>query len=441
VRVARLVRLALVAFAFALAVSSASADPPFFAGGQAPCEYRYGPLGVCKGTFTVSVPASATAGLVWRLTNPLTYGDPYYVDWCPQSGGIEWQMRPAPFARPGITVSLGQIASDAEVSVAAIPQPPFSFSGLSTGNGNCETRIGFDAPHDGTYRLSFGLDSGGFAYSLVPALNNGGGSWVQVRSAMSKDYKLVGGVYEIDVRTLELGVTPWTISGDELPPQLSNARARKAVGVPGEKARFYFTSNGQGRLSADAVLNGQVVRPLISAKFVGSGEYLVAWNGLLLTGAPAPEGDYQIEATLTDDRGRSSSASVGYTLVDLPLSLARLAPFVKEGYLAPRTIPSDALGTPNVAPFADGYQLGWAGPLKIYASRARPTSFWLRGIPRGEVQTVNVGKRQLIRITPPHTSTQKGSVIYVWPERGATYALLGTLANEPTMRALVRAMR
>ena len=102
------------------------------------------------------------------------------------------------------------------------------------------------------------------------------------------------------------------------------------------------------------------------------------------------------------------------------------------GVLVPTRMPA-GLGSdrPRIDADVGGYTLRWRG-LVLFASTGDPMSVWTRQALGGTARPTTLGSHRVRRLTGPT------GVIYAWPERGATYAIL-TLPSGP--RSLCRCQR
>ena len=125
----------------------------------------------------------------------------------------------------------------------------------------------------------------------------------------------------------------------------------------------------------------------------------------------------------------------GQRVSNLPPALRPLARFASAGMLVPTQMP---LGLEPDRPRIDtdlgGYTLRWRG-LALFASTVDPMSVWTRQALGSTPQPTLLGSHRVRRLTGP------SGVIYAWPERGATYAVLTLPKFERAARVLIASMR
>jgi nitrogen fixation-related uncharacterized protein len=126
---------------------------------------------------------------------------------------------------------------------------------------------------------------------------------------------------------------------------------------------------------------------------------------------------------------------VGRRASDMPLALRKLAGYAAAGMLVPARLPTGLKpDRPRINASLSGYTLRWGG-LALFASRADPTSVWTRQALGAIPRPTTLGSHRVTRLTGP------SGVIYVWHEKGATYAVLTLPRYEAVARSLIAAMR
>jgi hypothetical protein len=113
----------------------------------------------------------------------------------------------------------------------------------------------------------------------------------------------------------------------------------------------------------------------------------------------------------------------------------QLAPYAAAGMLVPARLPTGLKpDRPRIDAAVSGYTLRWGG-LALFASRAEPMSVWTRQALGAIPRPTTLGSHRVKRLTGPT------GVIYAWPERGATYAVLTLPRFEAAARSLIASMR
>ena len=125
----------------------------------------------------------------------------------------------------------------------------------------------------------------------------------------------------------------------------------------------------------------------------------------------------------------------GQRVSRMPRALRPLARYASAGMLVPTRMP---LGLepdrPRIDADVGGYTLRWRG-LALFASTVDPMSIWTRQALGATAPPTTLGSHRVRRLTGPT------GVIYAWPERGATYAILTLPKFEGAARKLVASMR
>jgi len=125
----------------------------------------------------------------------------------------------------------------------------------------------------------------------------------------------------------------------------------------------------------------------------------------------------------------------GQRVSNMPAALRPLARFASAGMLVPTRMP---LGLepdrPRIETDLGGYTLRWRG-LALFASTVDPMSVWTRQALGATPRPTTLGSHRVRRLTGPT------GVIYAWPERGATYAILTLPRFEGAARTLIASMR
>jgi hypothetical protein len=125
----------------------------------------------------------------------------------------------------------------------------------------------------------------------------------------------------------------------------------------------------------------------------------------------------------------------GQRVSKMPPALRPLARFASAGMLVPTRMPSGLEpDRPRIDTDVGGYTLRWRG-LALFASTVDPMSVWTRQALGATPQPTTLGSHRVRRLTGPT------GVIYAWPERGATYAILTLPRFEEAARTLIASMR
>ena len=125
----------------------------------------------------------------------------------------------------------------------------------------------------------------------------------------------------------------------------------------------------------------------------------------------------------------------GQRVSSMPRALRPLARYVSAGMLVPTRLPPGLEpDRPRIDADVGGYTLRWRG-LALFASTVDPMSVWTRQALGATARPATLGSRRVRRLTGPT------GVIYAWPERGATYAILTLPKFEGAARTLVASMR
>jgi hypothetical protein len=135
------------------------------------------------------------------------------------------------------------------------------------------------------------------------------------------------------------------------------------------------------------------------------------------------------------DAAYAKGFSAGQRVSSMPRALRPLARYASAGMLVPtRTPPGLEPDRPRIDADVGGYTLRWRG-LALFASTVDPISVWTRQALGATSRPTMLGSHRVRRLTGP------SGVIYAWPERGATYAILTLPKFEQAARALVASMR
>ncbi len=125
----------------------------------------------------------------------------------------------------------------------------------------------------------------------------------------------------------------------------------------------------------------------------------------------------------------------GQRVSSMPPALRPLGRFASAGMLVPIRMPPGLEPTrPRIDTDVGGYTLRWRG-LALFASTVDPMSVWTRQALGSSPQPTLLGSHRVRRLTGP------SGVIYAWPERGATYAVLTLPRFERAARVLIASMR
>jgi hypothetical protein len=139
----------------------------------------------------------------------------------------------------------------------------------------------------------------------------------------------------------------------------------------------------------------------------------------------------KLETALRSSYGQGFVA--GQVSLRLPAALRPLARQAASGMAVPRRVPA-RLAEPRLNMGLDGYSIRWRN-LALFASRSDAMSVWTRQALAGPVQTTRLGDYQVKRLIGP------GGVIYAWPHRGSTYAVIAVPSLEGLARSLIASMR
>jgi hypothetical protein len=125
----------------------------------------------------------------------------------------------------------------------------------------------------------------------------------------------------------------------------------------------------------------------------------------------------------------------GQRTSNMPLAFRQLARYAAAGMLVPTWMPTRLKpDRPRIDMDVSGYTLRWRG-LALFASTADPLSVWTRQALGAIPRPITLGSHRARRLTGPT------GVIYAWPERGATYAVLTLPRFEAAARSLIASMR
>ena len=125
----------------------------------------------------------------------------------------------------------------------------------------------------------------------------------------------------------------------------------------------------------------------------------------------------------------------GQRVSSMPAALHPLGRFASAGMLVPTGMPPGLEpNRPRIDTDVGGYTLRWRG-LALFASTVDPMSVWTRQALGSTPQPTRLGSHRVRRLTGP------SGVIYAWPERGATYAVLTLPRFEGAARVLIASMR
>ena len=125
----------------------------------------------------------------------------------------------------------------------------------------------------------------------------------------------------------------------------------------------------------------------------------------------------------------------GQRVSNMPPALRPLARYASAGMLVPTRIPPGLEpDRPRIDADVGGYTLRWRG-LALFASTVDPLSVWTRQALGATPRPTTLGSHRVRRLTGPT------GVIYAWPERGATYAILTLPRFEGAARMLIASMR
>ena len=125
----------------------------------------------------------------------------------------------------------------------------------------------------------------------------------------------------------------------------------------------------------------------------------------------------------------------GQRASNMPVSLRQLARYGAAGMLVPTRMPTGLKpDRPRIDTDVGGYTVRWRG-LALFASTADPMSVWTRQALGAIPRPITLGSHRARRLIGPT------GVIYAWPKRGATYAVLTLPRYEGTARSLIASMR
>jgi hypothetical protein len=125
----------------------------------------------------------------------------------------------------------------------------------------------------------------------------------------------------------------------------------------------------------------------------------------------------------------------GQRVSSMPAALRPLGRFASAGMLVPTRMPPGLEpNRPRIDTDVGGYTLRWRG-LALFASTVDPMSVWTRQALGSTPRPTLLGSHRVRRLTGP------SGVIYAWPERGATYAVLTLSRFEPAARVLIASMQ
>ena len=125
----------------------------------------------------------------------------------------------------------------------------------------------------------------------------------------------------------------------------------------------------------------------------------------------------------------------GQRVSSMPRALRPLARYASAGMLVPTRVPPGLEpDRPRIDADVGGYTLRWRG-LALFASTVDPISVWTRQALGATARPTTLGSHRVTRLTGPT------GIIYAWPERGATYAILTLPKFERAARTLVSSMR
>jgi hypothetical protein len=125
----------------------------------------------------------------------------------------------------------------------------------------------------------------------------------------------------------------------------------------------------------------------------------------------------------------------GQRASNMPVALRQLARYAAAGMLVPTRVPTGLKpDRPRIDAEVGGYTLRWRG-LALFASTVDPMSVWTRQALGGIPRPITLGSHRARRLIGPT------GVIYAWPKRGATYAVLTLPRYEGTARSLIASMQ
>ncbi len=125
----------------------------------------------------------------------------------------------------------------------------------------------------------------------------------------------------------------------------------------------------------------------------------------------------------------------GQRAPNIPASLRRLTRYAAAGVLVPTRLPPGLEpDRPRIVTDIGGYTLRWRG-MSLFASTVDPMSVWTRQALGPIPRPTALGSHRPRRLNGPT------GVIYAWPERGTTYAVLALPQFEGAARRLIASMR
>ena len=125
----------------------------------------------------------------------------------------------------------------------------------------------------------------------------------------------------------------------------------------------------------------------------------------------------------------------GQRASNMPASLRQLARYAAAGVLVPTRLPPGLEpDRPRITTDVSGYTVRWRG-VSLFASTVDPMSVWTRQALGAVPRPTTLGSHRARRLNGP------SGVIYAWPERGATYAVLALPQFEQPARMLIASMR
>jgi hypothetical protein len=289
---------ASVALAALLFAGSAAADPPAF--------YQ---RDVRAADHNNSVPLAVDAphGVLGKLSNSSEQ------DGCP-AGGTFWKYDSASYEAGDSFDLTGWFSSyytslKFTESLHLPPTTPFSFTGTLDDRACSTQTIAFVAPSENTYHLTFGLNSGSFAYSL----DNDDES--RVNAPLSHAFVLRAGVHTIRIDDPIGQHGTWQISGTDDPPIIEHPQQQRTAATAGTSTAFSVALSESGNVHVDVLQGSRVVRELVRSLPREAGGFRFTWDGRLANGAPAPLGLYTLRVTETDWANRTVSHDFPYRLV------------------------------------------------------------------------------------------------------------------------------
>jgi hypothetical protein len=125
----------------------------------------------------------------------------------------------------------------------------------------------------------------------------------------------------------------------------------------------------------------------------------------------------------------------GQRASNMPVALRQLARYAMAGMLVPTRVPTGLESArPRIGMDVGGYVLRWRG-LALFASTVDQMNVWTRQALGAIPQPTTLGSHRVRRFTGPT------GVIYAWPEKRATYAVLALPQLESAARSLIVSMR